>query len=168
MEPHRLICRYSANRIVERALPALLVLVFAMAQAAPGGTKLSLQKDWQVTIGPLMPRFYLYRTAVCLDGTVYFTDRQGRLGLVGPDGTIVEDRVRPALVGASALACDEAGRPVIAVATPDGRHIIALESPRDGLAVRWKTGNVPEHIYALIARGGQVFALAPADYSPHH
>ena len=80
-----------------------LLGLFAWAPDA-AGSELTLRKEWQVTIGPLKPRFYLYRTAVCPDGSVYFTDREGRLGALAADGRVAHDQFRAEWVGATAIA----------------------------------------------------------------
>lgn len=136
---------------------------WAVLQEAPAGasSRESLQKEWQVSLGPHRARVHLYRAGICSTGSAFFTDGQGRLGVVGREGVIVKDAFLPELVGAKAVACDHTGRALVGVSTLQGSHLLAVEDTGRTFQVRWKSPDVRAPIFVVEASPEATFILAP-------
>lgn len=124
------------------ALLAGLSSVLVYGEASRTASVYSLRKEWQVTLGPIQPRFHLYRAGICSSGSAFFTDGQGRLGFVGQDGALTEDRILPEVTGAKSIACDQSGRALVGVSAAEGSRVLAIENAGRGFQINWQSADL--------------------------
>ncbi len=81
------------------------VLLAAAAWGAEANR--SLVKEWEVSLGPMAESHTFYRSAVCSDGTYYFSDGLGRIVQTDAAGVVVGDVHIEQLRDVLAVTCDE-------------------------------------------------------------
>jgi hypothetical protein len=112
-----------------------------------------IEPVWQVSLGDAGRRKVIYRTAVCADGSSYFTESVGRIVGLTADGRVALDVLyQPEVAGTLAAACAPDG----SLAISNGKEVLSLT--HDGIRFQ-VTGRVPLTAFALAATGDGLLAL---------
>jgi hypothetical protein len=143
---------------------------------------LELEPLWRSRLGPVSESA-IYRLAVCPDGAVYFSDSQGRIARLAPDGRIELDLAgHDQMRGVTVIACGPNGRlhamdwsrltvwtpaagRMTLVSTHETRRLglvpIQLAAAPEGyLVLARKRGGGKQGIYRLSLQGGNPASVA--------
>lgn len=119
-------------------VPTLIFLSFTVAlvaQASQTNASYRLAQDWKASLGPRGEGSYIFRVAVCADGSAFLSDGRGRLIRINSQGEKTNDQSGIVqLTTTVSLACDSNGR-AVAGTTATAALTVVESRPDKGFAI---------------------------------